>query len=355
MENLTELFEKVGHLGELARLLSGFLKLKKTTLGKHELIELAKHTAGVARRYPTPVPTLELALKLGLVQQNGKFISLTSAGKLFIEQPSSNITELSNPQSQLLLSNLLDYSDIRNKVAILLREFHQHKNGRLEARSTSLNCEGPVLEILRILQQLGAIIYRDDKLVIDQFMETVLPIDLVESSVGLSEEALWKRLENQRLRALRVEEYVLSEERKRLSRLGRDDLAELVLRISKTNVSAGYDVKSFEEDGSPRYIEVKSSTGTQLRFEWSHNERNYAATQGRHYWIYFVPRAYDLQRYPPIFMIQNPIAFVNAKEFIEIPRSFEVLERQQSNLSYFMKKATSSQLILWTSINKLIK
>ena len=55
---------------------------------------------------------------------------------------------------------------------------------------------------------------------------------------------------------------VIQHEKTRLSRLGRSDLAELIVHVSEIEGDgAGYDIRSFKDDGSPLFIEVKSTRG----------------------------------------------------------------------------------------------
>jgi len=68
--------------------------------------------------------------------------------------------------------------------------------------------------------------------------------------------------ENRRLRKLgdRGEKLVFDEEVRFLKGNGRTDLAEKVQRVSLISDSYGYDILSFELDGTPKYIEVKTTT-----------------------------------------------------------------------------------------------
>lgn len=55
---------------------------------------------------------------------------------------------------------------------------------------------------------------------------------------------------------------VIQHEQARLHQLGRPDLAELIVHVSEVEGDgAGYDIRSFKEDGSPLFIEVKSTRG----------------------------------------------------------------------------------------------
>lgn len=102
------------------------------------------------------------------------------------------------------------------------------------------------------------------------------------------------------------EELVLKEEKKRLKKLGKFDLANKVLRVSVDDDSKGYDIHSFEEDGRDRYIEVKTSTskGNSIRFFMSQNEYNAARTLSN-YFVYFVDGIND--KCPRVTQIKEPI------------------------------------------------
>ena len=84
------------------------------------------------------------------------------------------------------------------------------------------------------------------------------------------------------------EQYVLETERKRLRKLGREDLASLVEWTSQISVNHGFDIHSFEADGKDRLIEVKSTSGTGKSFDISINEWETAKEYGVKYHIYRV-------------------------------------------------------------------
>lgn len=65
-----------------------------------------------------------------------------------------------------------------------------------------------------------------------------------------------------------AEERVFEDEIKELCDAGRTDLAEKVEWTSKIDMHAGYDIHSFEIDGSDRFIEVKASSGNRNQFSF---------------------------------------------------------------------------------------
>lgn len=98
------------------------------------------------------------------------------------------------------------------------------------------------------------------------------------------------------------EQLVMDYEVKRLNKSG---YAERIEHVSLTDDSLGYDILSFEEDGTYRYIEVKT-TKTQITssgsFYVSANELKCA--QNKNYWIYYVV---DVESdNPKLYLMKNP-------------------------------------------------
>ncbi|WP_373842836.1 DUF3883 domain-containing protein [Limosilactobacillus sp.] len=74
------------------------------------------------------------------------------------------------------------------------------------------------------------------------------------------------------------EKIVMESERAKLDNK-HPKLAKQILQVSLLLDKCGYDIKSFEEDESPRYIEVKSTNEPykkQFSFYLTENERQYA-------------------------------------------------------------------------------
>ncbi len=119
----------------------------------------------------------------------------------------------------------------------------------------------------------------------------------------ISLEQLKKRLEKNELVGEKAELFVLSFEKERVGQ----PQCEGVKRISEIDVSAGYDIVSFNSGESQvpdRFIEVKavSSSG----FFWSKNEYEIAKLKGENYYLYLVElsRVGESGYVPEI--IQNP-------------------------------------------------
>jgi len=105
----------------------------------------------------------------------------------------------------------------------------------------------------------------------------------------------------------RGEAIVLEMEKCRLTEAKRKDLANKVKHIADQNERAGFDILSYDEDGSERPIEVKAISGKTLErgFFISANEVEKASSL-TNYHIYFVFSAMSKQ--PQVLPVRNPLS-----------------------------------------------
>lgn len=113
--------------------------------------------------------------------------------------------------------------------------------------------------------------------------------------------------ESRKLRKLgdRGEKIVMDLENKRLVDGGRKDLAKKIDRVSLKSDSFGYDILSFEIDGTKRFIEVKATRAKigSANFFFTVNELQ-TAKESDNYYIYMV---FDvISESPKVWAIQNP-------------------------------------------------
>ena len=108
------------------------------------------------------------------------------------------------------------------------------------------------------------------------------------------------------------EQAVLAYERKRLAKLGFDDQAKQVERISLHSVGEGFDIISFEDDGvTKRYLEVKTTISDSLVVNMSRGEWKAAQKHGEHYYLARVIRARDARK---LFLLKNPCKLEEKKK-----------------------------------------
>jgi hypothetical protein len=121
----------------------------------------------------------------------------------------------------------------------------------------------------------------------------------------------------------RGEEIVMNAERDFLKEKDKAVWANRIRQISKENVSAGYDILSFEEDGRNKYIEVKSTNNpplSQANFLITINECE-KAKELKNYYLYIVFNVKS--KNPKIWRLRDPFSFQD-KGLTLTPISFRV-------------------------------
>jgi len=175
-----------------------------------------------------------------------------------------------------------------------------------------------------LLLSLGILDKREDgNFYIEYFLAEIITKENYDKA-KISDASLMKLLEQQRLQGEIGENYVIDFEINRLAL--RNDKSK-IKRISILDVSAGYDIISYNENSSTtldRFIEVKTYKGSP-HFHWSSNEIQTAKLRSNHYYLYLVDfNKISIPTYKPI-IICDPISyFENNVEWISTPESFLV-------------------------------
>ena len=122
---------------------------------------------------------------------------------------------------------------------------------------------------------------------------------------------------------------IIKYEKERLSKY--PDLVKKIEHTALRDVSAGYDIKSFDgklgEDGNPiqRYIEVKAVSSQDYGFYWTRNEIEESEYYNQDYYLYLLPvvgkNAFDLKA---LKIIKDPYSNIY-KQGSEWARTCEVL------------------------------
>ena len=109
------------------------------------------------------------------------------------------------------------------------------------------------------------------------------------------------------------EEWVCSYEQKRLRDLGLPELADQVDWTSdRIGDGTGYDIQSFNDDGSTRYIEVKTTNaGASTPFYVSQNEVDFSDEVGESFFIY---RVFDFSTDPKFYELQGSLKVTTCLE-----------------------------------------
>ena len=106
------------------------------------------------------------------------------------------------------------------------------------------------------------------------------------------------------------EDLVLSYEKDRLQNLQLESLNLRLINKIQDSAGVGYDIQSFNDDGTKRYIEVKTTTSVTSLKDWhdiklSKNEWNAAISIGDNYYVY---RLLVSRESVKLLVIHNPLA-----------------------------------------------
>lgn len=124
---------------------------------------------------------------------------------------------------------------------------------------------------------------------------------------GLSQSELEKRLERKKLIGNIGEEIVLNKEKELLLEHSLRKLSESVKRVSVEDCRLGYDILSYNLDGSEKYIEVKSSEKINNEFYLTSNELTQLNKYKEKYSIYLVQGIHVSNKtFKNIIQINNP-------------------------------------------------
>jgi len=112
----------------------------------------------------------------------------------------------------------------------------------------------------------------------------------------------------------RGEELVYRMELERIRSMGHERPEEFVTWTSRYDPGADHDIKSIGSDGKTCWIEVKSTTGKDGRFEWSRKEFEKAVREGAAYQLW---RVYDAASVSPVAKcFVNPAGLIGESKMI---------------------------------------
>ncbi|MBC8147414.1 MAG: DUF3883 domain-containing protein [Bacteroidetes bacterium] len=91
-------------------------------------------------------------------------------------------------------------------------------------------------------------------------------------------------------------------------------LSKNIEHVAKVNVSAGFDIKSWETNKKERYIEVKAVSLSDYKFHWSRNEIEKSKLFKNQYYLYLLPvvtnKVFDVEL---MEIIRNPYITIFSK------------------------------------------
>lgn len=286
----------------------------------HTLIEQCRSIAhgGQIIEYP---PVLDACKTAGLIQIKSSRVRISSLGQKLLSANTNRFFEITEGQKQIIAERIV-FRGAWSQPARDLFEFFDLNTESETYEFAKSDSEIPrnLAKATQLFKHLGILLEEEFIISVSQkYSQRVY--ELTADAKALSEIALERILVENRKLGVQGENAVVEFEKKRLLKLGKPIQAALVRRISTFDVAAGYDVESFDgtnESISPdRLIEVKATTGDELRFYWTANEREVAKKKKNRYWIYAMVefRENKPQDCLPI-MIHNPAKNIPKHEFL---------------------------------------
>lgn len=274
----------------------------------------------------------------GLIQIRNNLVTISVLGQKFLDANRERYFEINEAQKQLIIEKIIFKGTLNHFARELFEFFSLNQNTYRYEISTNENLLSDSHDrTIHFFKYLG-ILTSNDFIVQVEKKYSELVYELMADSKGISEQQLEKSLIENRKLGAQAEHAIIEFEKQRLRKLGRFAQAELVKRISAINVSAGYDIESFDGDTDvifpDRFIEVKATQGTEIRFYWSFNEIRIAKKKKNSYWIYMLRefKENDL-KFSPV-MINNPARNISKKNYLTMEaQTFLIKEISEVSLS----------------------
>ena len=233
--------------------------------------------------------TIDFCITVGLLRRKNDRIIISELGGQFLFHNKEKKYSLNDKQKNLLSMNCFLKGKFSKHVQPILEQFRPDHSKMTFVWSNEfgikLQADGDLLNLL--LQSEILFQSKDIYLVNPQYAYLVSSF---KASHKMTSEELEERLaENNEVGKI-AENIVVNYEKKRLFDAGCKMESDRVLDISAIDISAGYDVLSFNDKSfdHDRFIEVKGSRGTEISFIMSKNEIEVARKLGEQYWLYFV-------------------------------------------------------------------
>jgi hypothetical protein len=307
-------FNSYGRLNDFILILGELITDKPKKIGN-----ITKYCLGTQEYYNTPVTAIIWLLSdIKLIAIEKDEVKITPEGIKIQKLFNVNKQLGYNSLTEILINNYFFKMIDPDAVKFDLHEEKYYiSNNDIECKFSGIR---------NLFINFNLLKYRNGyiNLFIDNQYQNLIESLIKESRKLLSYEEFLKIQKQKELAGIEAEEFVLKYERNRLKELKLKGFSK-IKRISETDVNAGYDILSFENEksrGYDRLIEVKSfSRG--VNFYWSKNEIETAKQNKSNYYLYLIDRSkMEDGNYKPL-IIKNPYdKVINNKEWIQEAQSW---------------------------------
>jgi len=286
-------------------------------------------------------PILEHCKIAGLIQVKNSRIRISSLGQKLLSANKKRFFEVTEGQKQIIAERIVFRGPWSPAARTLFEFFDVNPDSECyEFSKADSEIPRDLAKATQLFKHLG--ILSEDAFIISVNQRySQLVYELTADAKALSELELERILVENRKLGVQGENAVVEFEKRRLRKLGKTAQAALVRRISTVDVAAGYDVESFDgtnDSISPdRFIEVKATTGDELRFYWTNNEKEVAGRRKNQYWIYVMVEFRENRPHECLpVMIQHPAKSIPRHAFLTMEaQTFLIKETGSLELEQF--------------------
>lgn len=240
-------------------------------------------------------------------------MKLTIVGRRFLALNPSCEYELTSAQKQFLASRIVTPPGVHGCRDVLAKCLPCYERGRFELSQSAVAHSD--LPGISLLAAVGVLAVDDDGTYVADAYSRDVRGQVSRRKISALE--LKVRLRDQDEIGAEAELFVLRMEQDRLEEAGLTLEASLVRRISHLDISAGYDIDSFDgkwRGDYDRRVEVKATVREAIRFFWTRNEMSVALREGKRYWLYLITSWDRRRRCGNVHRLAEPAAFFAARK-----------------------------------------
>lgn len=326
---MTKLIEINKLLIHAKYLSSNNIILKKILLQELDNIKLISDISGYNN-------VLKMCIKLGLIHDNDPMVIITDSGLKYLDLITENnkILQLdsNSRQRRFLFKQIIKSTELCDSIVPFLPKFNTAFRPTTTITHNIPNWPNDLFVFMSDMQFIDL----KNNTLYSHAIKTIVQA-LRNKNLPIPEKYFARRQERLSQNGKYAENLTLDYERTRLINLDYQELASAIEHISISNISAGYDICSFNGfDISPKYdrfIEVKGTGTNEDRFYWTENEIKIAEQYLDHYWIYHWKNIFHN---PELTMIPNAYEKIfNNVDIQKIPMKYKIkfdsLNRSQIN------------------------
>ncbi len=277
--------------------------------------------------------TVALAVVAGVIEGASGGYRLTPKGRACNRLNEEASYELAPGQARFLAEAVLFDGPYREAAMQLFRSFRRDSSQRtLVLPSAALpRHDSEAASLLSMMRDCGVVELRGGSFVVTR--DFLPDVSRLCARRPITQAELEWLLQLRTAQGDAAEYWVIEFEMRRLRANECLLEAAAILKISASDVAAGYDIASFDSTSASlthdRFIEVKSTSRDDPEFVWSSNELETARDLRNHYWIYLLVRFGSAAQ--DLIAVQDPVGEVEAGRIELHPASYRATIRTEAS------------------------